>query len=334
MYQMGTPSPVLWSGVYPHPDKNGEDYAQLEFLVVDDGGVALNGVNTSINTAFVSFDVTSVNDEPNGRDNNIVIAEDTTYVFSREDFGFSDEQDNDSFAAITISALPEQGSLTLDSNSLQADALVDIELIDSGLLRYTPEPDFNGLGFPGFSFRVHDDGDSNNHGPAVDQTENIISFDIPAINDSPLLITNETTVDEGSENILNTDQVNAIDPDNSPEELVFAVNSLPMNGDLNINGIPAVAGATFTLAQLLQDQVIYTHDGSETSTDFFEVEVSDGSNNISELTSGRFSFVINEVIDPAPVVSDESLTLEFGGNFDSRQGNTLDSGEVTLASNF
>lgn len=65
----------------------------------------------------------------------IVTPEDSSYVLSRDDFGFSDTSDNGSFTAITVGSLSIQGVLTLDSNSLQADSLVDIEQIDSGLLR-------------------------------------------------------------------------------------------------------------------------------------------------------------------------------------------------------
>jgi len=315
----------------PEPDANGEGSAQLDFHVVDDGGTALNGIDTSVEPAQIAFDINSVNDAPLGSNKVIVTPEDTPYVFSRDDFGFSDPSDNDSFTAITIGTLPPQGTLTLDSALLQTDSVVNIELIDNGLLHYTPSPDANGLGYQGFSFRVHDNGDPGNQGLTIDQTENFISFDLPAVNDPPLLTTTEAAFDEGSENTLNADQINAIDPDTLPEGLTLTVNSLPNHGVLTIDGNIATTGSLFTLEQLLQDRVIYTHDGSETSSDFFDIEVTDGADSNAVVSSGRFSFVINEVIDPAPEIEDESVTLNIAGFYDSVQGSTLDSGKSTLA---
>ena len=117
-----------------------------------------------------------------------------------------------------------------------------------------------------------------------------------------------------------------------PGELTFTINSLPANGTLTLNGLPAATGSEFTLAELIQDQLIYTHDGSETNSDFFDLQVSDGGEDGATPASGRFSFVINEVIDPEPLIEDDSVFLEHSGTFDSLQGNLLDSGESTLAS--
>ena len=108
------------------------------------------------------------------------------------------------------------------------------------------------------SFQVHDDGGNSNGGQSIDQTDNFITFDIPGVNDSPLLITETTSVDEGSENTLTTEVLTAIDSDDAlPEELTFAINSLPTNGTLTLNGNPVATGSEFTLSELQQLSLIH-----------------------------------------------------------------------------
>ena len=316
----------------PQADANGIDYDNFEFRVVDDGGTELNGVDTSLSSNIISFNVSNVNDAPGGTDTTITTLEDTIYLFTREDFGFTDPLDDDQFQAITIGALPESGTLLLDGIAVDAGTVVEIDLIDAGLLQYTPAINQQGSGYKGLSFQVHDDGGNSNGGQSIDQTDNFITFDIPGVNDSPLLITETTSVDEGSENTLTTEVLTAIDSDDAlPEELTFAINSLPTNGTLTLNGNPVATGSEFTLSELQQDQLIYTHDGSETSSDFFDIQVSDGGENGSIPATGRFTLLINEVIDPPPLITDESIDIQFAGMFDSQQGSQLNSGEFTLA---
>ena len=317
----------------PKPDATGIAYDSLGFRTVDDGGTNLNGVDTSVGTNQLQFNVTNINDAPSGTDNTIAVVEDTVYQFGRADFGFTDVLDGNEFHAITISMLPKSGFLTLNGAPVLSGTIIELPLIDSGQLQYIPSQNAHGSNFNGFSFKVHDDGGTLNGGLAVDPTENFISFDIPGVNDSPLLVTEATAVDEGSETTLTTNSLNAIDSDDLlPEELTFTLNSLPLNGTLTLNGQPATTGTEFTLEQLLQDQLIYTHDGSETSTDFFDLQVSDGGEDGSTPAAGRFTFLINEIIDPAPLIDDESMRLAFGGEFDSLLGSKLESGESTLAS--
>ena len=317
----------------PEPNANGTAYDRFEFSLVDDGGTAFNGSDTSVDVNEIVFDVININDAPSGQDAIITTPEDTNYIFSREDFGFSDIQDNDNFVAITITTLPEDGALTIDGVKVTTGSVVDIADIDSGLLTYAPPLDVNGLGFNGLGFQVHDNGGTSNGGDFIDPTVNFINFDLPGVNDPPLLLNEGITVDEGSENIISTDSLSATDADDLlPIELNFTLNTLPSNGELTLNGAPVSVGDSFTLEQIILNQLVYTHDGSETSEDFFDIALSDGGEDNSQPVNGRFSFVINEVIDPPPVIDDESIVLEFGEAFDSLEGDLLVSGANALAS--
>ena len=63
----------------------------------------------------ITVNVTAVNDAPAGTDKTVTTNEDTAYIFSAADFGFSDPNDSPANAllAVKITTLPAAGSLTL-----------------------------------------------------------------------------------------------------------------------------------------------------------------------------------------------------------------------------
>src|SRR5262249_6868344 len=65
----------------------------LTFKWRDNGGTANGGVDTDQSANTFSFDITSVNDAPQGTSNTVTTNEDTTYTFTSTDFGFSDSND-------------------------------------------------------------------------------------------------------------------------------------------------------------------------------------------------------------------------------------------------
>jgi len=265
----------------PQPDANGTPYDNFEFYVVDTGGTASSGIDTSIAANTIEFNITNVSDEPSGLDTTLTTSEDTPYVFSRADFGFTDAKDNDQFAAVTITSVPAAGSLELTGSSILPGTVVSAADIDSGNLQYTPPEDYAGTGNSGLSFAVHDSGNNVGDGEYIDQSSNFITFDILATNDEPELFSGALTVDEGGTIIISTTSLTATDVDNSLDDLIFTVTGLPVNGLLKIAGVPIPLAGTFTHAQLQQSILSYSHDGSETDNDFFDIQVSD----IAGLTS-------------------------------------------------
>ena len=316
----------------PQPDANGIAYDHFGFNVQDDGGNAYGGNSSDPQQRIITFDVTSVSDAPSGEDNTVSTPEDIDYIFSKEDFQFTDPLDNDTFISIVITSLPNTGILKIGDEAVTAGRVIDTADIESGLLIYTPPSNDTGRGYHGFGYRVQDSGSNINGGEFTDPTDNFISFDLPGVNDPPLLITENATVDEGSENTLTTAVLTATDADDLlSNELTFSLGSVPLHGKLTLNGNTLSPGNTFTLAALEADQLIYTHDGSETSSDFFDVSVQDGGEDGSIPSSGRFSISITEVIDPAPDVKGDQLNLAFGQPFDSLDGDLLESGYSELS---
>ena len=105
------------------------------------------------------------------------------------------------------------------------------------------------------------------------------------------------------------------DSDNATDQRQYRITTAPQNGTIRLNGQVLGAGSVFTQADLDADRVQYVHDGSETTTDFFDYVVSDGDWRATETgafaqgttvtTPGRFNFTISGTND-APAVAGPS----------------------------
>ena len=119
-----------------------------------------------------------VNDPPEGMDVTVTTDEDTIYVFSVEDFGYTDLND-DTFEQIRILALPGHGSLQYYDGAWQsvtARQVVSTDDIAAGYLRFVPEADKNGMGYASFKHKVHD-------GIDYSKKSNKLTVDVTPVND-------------------------------------------------------------------------------------------------------------------------------------------------------
>ena len=152
--------------------------------------VSSNGGSTPVSAATVSLgtSITSVNDAPSGISSTVTTLEDTAYVFSVADFGFSDSRDTpaNSLLAVKINTLPVAGSLALSGVAVTAGQFVSTTDISAGRLAFTPEANANGNGYASFSFQVQDDGGTLNGGIDLDQTVRTLSLNVTPVNDAPI----------------------------------------------------------------------------------------------------------------------------------------------------
>ena len=121
----------------------------------------------SASTATSSIAIAAVNDAPSGVNNTVTTLEDTAYVFTTADFGFSDA-DGDALAAVRIGSLPAAGTLTNNGIAVTAGQLVAAADIAAGLLRFAPAANANGAGYASLTFQVQDDGGTANGGVDLD----------------------------------------------------------------------------------------------------------------------------------------------------------------------
>ena len=135
-------------------------------------------------TATVNVTVTAVNDPPSGTDNVVLHNENSNYVFTANDFGFSDPVEGNAFASVKITTLPDAGTLYRDADgdgvidageALTAGAVVSKADIDAGRLKFFDGSSLTG-GRTSFTFQVQDNGGTANGGQDTDPTSNTMDI--------------------------------------------------------------------------------------------------------------------------------------------------------------
>ena len=180
---------------------------------------ASNG-DTATTVANLPVTVVSVNDAPAGSDGTVTTDEDTPYIFTAADFGFSDPNDSpaNGLAAVKIDGLPAAGQLLLGGVAVTAGEIVAAADIAAGKLTFAPGANENGAGYAGFTFQVQDDGGTANGGVDLDPTPNKITIDVTAVNDPPVaqddayIATEDTTLTVGAPGVLANDTDIESDP--------------------------------------------------------------------------------------------------------------------------
>lgn len=291
---------------------------------VNDGSQRSNVVSRYI-------DIIAVNDPPVSQDATIAMIEDGVYTFSESDFGFVDPIEGDAFLALVVESLPDQGRLLLNNSEISSGTEVEAGLLASGALTYDPNPNEHNTAYASFDFRVRDNGGVAVGGVDLSAFTNTLVIDVSSQNDRPVIVTRVLTVDEGASAILDTTVLDGYDADSVNEvDLKFTLRSEPDNGRVVLAGTDLQAGDTFTLADILAGVIRYSHNGSETSEDQIQFALADNDGNPAAAALATLSVIIEEIIDAAPEVEDDSLSLAFAGRFDSSAADLLTSGQATL----
>ena len=165
---------------------------------------------TATDTATLIFTVTGINDVPTASDNTVTTNEDTPYVFSASDFGYTDADDDDALVSVKITTLEDAGALQYYNGSAWVDVTLNQVItatdIAANKLRLNPTADENGSSYTTFNFTVND-------GDADSATPNTITVNVTAVNDAPVA-DNETnsvnedatlTVTDGTSDVLHGD---------------------------------------------------------------------------------------------------------------------------------
>ncbi len=206
------------------------DNVDLITVQIRDNGNTGSGGGGDITLGTVNIDITDVNDAPAGTNKTVSTAEDTDYVFTTADFGFSDANDSppDNLAGVVIATAPSNGTLYVDANgdgivdggeALGATDTVAVADILANRLKFKPAADAYGVGYDSFDFQVQDDGGTANGGVDTDPTANTITIDVTAAGDPPVIGGTDTaTVTEDTDpdldNLLEAnDALTISDPD-------------------------------------------------------------------------------------------------------------------------
>ncbi len=189
-------------------------------------------------SATLTITVQNVNQAPSGANNTITFNEDTSYVFTQADFGFTDP-DGNALLAVKITSLPAAGTLFFDADGAGSNPPVPVTLnqfisaadITAGKLFFTPAPNANGNTYASFGFAVQDNGGAP--GVDLDPTPNTITFNVSPVPDAP-----ETVADTVITNVGPSASVTI------PEAWLLANDTDADGNTLDVTGVGGASGGS------------------------------------------------------------------------------------------
>ena len=118
------------------------------------------------------------------------------------------------------------------------------------------------------------------------------------------------TLDVAASASVQIDQnaLRAVDPDNTPSELVYTLVTAPSAGELRLDGSAILPGGTFTQQDIDDGRLSYAHLTLGQTADSFDFTLSDGGQ--GGLTPTRGSFAVNILAPPPNAVDDSATTAE------------------------
>ena len=144
----------------------------------------------------------------------------------------------------------------------------------------------------------------NGGGSYGDTSEFGLNIQAELDDDTVTVVNQSITVAEGALNtVLTLSELQSTDVDTADATLIYTVGNVT-NGSLSINGSFWASGSndTFTQQDIIDGNVLYTHDGSETSSDSFSYTVEDPIGN--QLTGQTFSITVTPVNDDPVATQD------------------------------
>lgn len=254
-----------------------------------------DGVNT-LSTQAITATITPVDDDPilTG-DFAFTVSEGGTYVITSSDLNATDIDTANTNLVYTVSDLVN-GVVQVSSST--ANTFTQQDLYD-GVVTY-----------------VHDGSETTSGAFTVELTDGtntlatqVITATVTPVNDSPELTGDFAfTVGEGASYTLTSSDILATDADNANTELIFTVSDL-VNGVVQVNSSDA---NTFTQQDIFDGIVSYLHDGSETTSGSFTIELTDGTETLA-------TQVVTATVTPsddAPILAgDFAFTVSEGGTY-------------------
>ncbi|HYW14845.1 MAG TPA: tandem-95 repeat protein, partial [Allosphingosinicella sp.] len=174
---------ITFANTGDDPTAGGTNASRTINVTVTDGDLPSNVAVTTISVADDNADA------PSGTSSTIIADEDSFRLLQASDLGFTDS--DGTFASVTISAV-SGGGIYFDADGSAgagAPALATLpatytaqDLVD-GKVSFRADSNANGAGIGSITFAVTDD-DGN-----VDASPNVLTVDVTAVNDSPVLTT-------------------------------------------------------------------------------------------------------------------------------------------------
>ncbi|PCK06169.1 MAG: hypothetical protein COA42_17515, partial [Alteromonadaceae bacterium] len=249
--------------------------------------------------ASVTLTITGVNDTPTIAANNAgSMSENGSLTITSALLRATDIDNTDSTLILSISG-EVNGNVTV--NNIAASSFTQND-IDTGKVNFVHDNTNTTTG--GFNFTVSDGTDTlNGQSYSINVT--------PVDDDTPTIVNASVTLNEGTTITLTLAHLSANDADTDNTTLIYTVGNVSV-GDLSINSSPWSGGNnSFTQQDIINGNVVYTHDGSNTISDSFTFSVMDTATNT--LASQTLSITVVPVDDDSPIASNSSMVVYQGG---------------------
>ncbi len=251
--------------------------------------------------------VTPVNDAPAVSVNNgLTVNEGTSSLITDAMLLEGDPDDSGIDSIYVVTSVPLNGELRLDGTALAVNQTFTQDDINNSRLSY-----FHLGGeatTDSFDFELTDGGENS-----VSPFAGTFDITVTPVNDAPAVsVNNGLTVNEGTSSLITDAMLLEGDPDDSGIDSIYVVTSVPLNGELRLDGTALAVNQTFTQDDINNLRLSYFHLGSETTTDSFDFELTDGGENSVSPFAGTFNITVTPVNDAPAVSVNNGLTVNEG----------------------
>jgi hypothetical protein len=302
--------------------------------------------SSSAVTGTFNVEITPQNDTPTVPTNTgMVLTEASTKIITSAMLAVGDPdgsaeislaEDNETF---TITTTPTTGTILFNGVAYAGQALTNAD-IAANRLSYQ----HNGSETFTDSMVITVNDNSATAG-ASHTTTATFTFTIAPLNDDPVVANNVALVvnEAGSGTIgstqLGSATTSSVDPDNNERQVQYRVTSGVSTGQLFLNGNAIGVGSSFTLEDIQNNRLTYTHNGEEVYTDAFNFRIEDGGGGFVDAT---YNITVNAIND-TPVLTvpgaqsvDEDTNLVITGvsvaDPDATQGTNQVSATLSVTS--
>lgn len=135
---------------------------------------------------------------------------------------------------------------------------------------------------------------------AGNSVEGVFTIDLKPVNNKPPQITNTGfTVFERGMHVISIAELDATDPDTDSKEITFTLSNAPQHGQIQLAFTDLEKGGVFNLEDITEGKISYIHNGDETVSDEFQLDVSDG----IHVVTVTVRVIVRPVDDETPTVS-------------------------------
>jgi VCBS repeat-containing protein len=265
------------------------------------GVIGADGATGDNPWATITLDIQDVNAQIaiSGTSQTVPEAVNGVPAYTEINLNMSDADGDPALMTLTINSLPDPavGKLQYYNGSDWVDVTVGLVLTKNELndnpLRFIhtgvepkDTPWYTGTAYPTATFDVTATDGHETLTPTTDS--DTVTLTILPRNDPPVPVTDTLTVTEGAPNpTIDTDYLDATDPDSDPAKRVYTVSSNPAHGSLYLNGVLIGVGSTFTQADLTNNNLTFRPTGgtyTDSTDDSFNFRVNDSDGGVASGT--------------------------------------------------